>query len=105
MRSEGEVVGGLSGVSMLILPLQATRRPISDTSGFSTTLHEGDFPNDCVREICRENKQYLAYRELIGRLRAPWRHKKLQQRACIDSRMQYTSVASPCQTLRELLRE
>ena len=40
MRSEGEVVGGLSGVSMLILPLQATRRPISDTSGFSTTLHE-----------------------------------------------------------------
>ena len=32
----------------------------------------------------------------------PWRHKKLQQRACIDSRMQSTSVGNPCQTLREL---
>ena len=31
-----------------------------------------------------------------------WRHKKSQRRACIDSRMLSTTVASPCQTLREL---
>ena len=33
----------------------------------------------------------------------PWRHKESQRRACIDSRMLSTTVASPCQTLRELL--
>ena len=31
------------------------------------------------------------------------RHKKLQRRACIDSRMLSTAVASPYQTLCELL--
>ena len=32
----------------------------------------------------------------------PWRHKKSQRMACIDSRMLSTTVACPCQTLREL---
>ena len=36
-------------------------------------------------------------------LRTLWTHKKLQLRACIDSRMQSMSVGSPCQTLRVLL--
>ena len=45
----------------------------------------------------------LTYLELIGLMCVPWRHKKLQQRACIHSRMQSTSVTSPCQTLHELL--
>ena len=33
---------------------------------------------------------------------ALFRYKKSQRRACIDSRMLSTTVASPCQTLREL---
>ena len=32
-----------------------------------------------------------------------WRHNKSQRRACIDSRTLFTTVASPCQTLCELL--
>ena len=32
-----------------------------------------------------------------------WKHKKSQRRACIDSCMLSTTVASPCPTLRELL--
>ena len=35
----------------------------------------------------------LAFLELICLLRVPWRQKQLQQRACVDSRMQSTSVA------------
>ena len=52
-------------VSTLILALQATRRPISDTSGFRTTRAwkiKGRFSwNDCIREICRENKRKSQY--------------------------------------------
>ena len=70
----------------------------------------GDFPETTAferyavktSEKANTHNHALAYLELIGLLRVPWRHKKLQQRACIDSRMQSTSVASPCQTLRDL---
>ena len=52
-------------VSTRILPLQATRRPISDTSGFRTTRAvktKGRLSwNDCFREICRENKRNRQY--------------------------------------------
>ena len=52
------VVGLSVCVCTLILALQATRRPISGTSGFKTTRVwkiKGRFSwNDCVREICRE---------------------------------------------------
>ena len=97
-------LGACVCVSTLILALQATRGPISDTSGFSTTrAWKKILKRLRSRDMPWKKPIALAYFELIGRLRVPWRHKKLQQRACIDSRMQYTSVASPCQTLRELL--
>ena len=40
---------------------------------------------------------------LVRLLCVSWRHKKTQRRACIDSRILSTAVASPCKTLRELL--
>ena len=45
----------------------------------------------------------LGLHDLIHSLCVPWRLKKSQPHACIDLRMLSTSVASPCQTLRELL--
>ena len=51
----------------------------------------------------RDQRGMLARPDLIRLLCVPWRHKKPQRRACIDSRMLSTTVASPCQTLRELL--
>ena len=36
-------------------------------------------------------------------IRSPWGLKKSQRRGCINSRMLSTCVASPCQTLRELV--
>ena len=40
---------------------------------------------------------------LVRLLCVPWRHKKSQRLARIDSRMLSTTVPSPCQTLHELL--
>ena len=67
----------------------------------------GDFPETTAFERYAVKKAKkpiciiaLAYLELICLLRVPWRHKKLQQRACIDSHMQSTSVASPSDSLR-----
>ena len=52
-------------LSTRILALQATRRPISDTSGFRTMRAwnvKWRFSwNDCVREICLENKRKSQY--------------------------------------------
>ena len=44
-----------------------------------------------------------AYHDLICSLRVPWGLRKSQRMACIDSCMLSTAVASPCQTLCELL--
>ena len=44
-----------------------------------------------------------AYLDRVRWLCASWRHKKSQRRAWIDFRMLSTTVASPRQTLRELL--
>ena len=54
------------GLSLCVcLAPQAARRPISDASGFRTTRAwkiKGRFSwNDCVREICRENKRNSQY--------------------------------------------
>ena len=47
--------------------------------------------------------QYARIRtERVRSLCVSWRHKKSQQKSCIDSRMVSTAVASQCQTLREL---
>ena len=54
------------------------------------------------KPICKLAQAYLDKTSLLC---IPWRRKKSQPRACIDSRMLSTAVASPCQTLRELLRE
>ena len=51
------------------------------------------------KAICKWTQAYL---DRVRSLCVSWRHKKLQQRARINSRMLYTTVASPCQALREL---
>ena len=96
-------------LSTLILALQATRWPMKNTNGFRTMrtrkLIRRFFWNDCVKRSEKanmHNRAALAYLVLICLLRVPWRPKKLQQRACIDFWMKSTSVASRCQTLREL---
>ena len=48
------------------------------------------------KPICKLARAYLDKMCLIC---VPWRHKTSQRRACIDSRMLYTTVASLCQTL------
>ena len=65
--------------------------------------------NCCVRKLWREKqvkepicKLAQAYLHRVRSLCVSWRHKKSQRRACIDSRLLSTTVASPCQTLREL---
>ena len=40
------------------------------------------------------------YLDRFRSLRVYLRHRKSQRRACLDSRMLFTPVASPCQTLR-----
>ena len=66
--------------------------------------------NCCVQKLWREKRENKpicklaqAYLHRVRLLCVPWRHKKSQRRASIDSRMLSTTVASPCQTLRELL--
>ena len=84
---------------------------MKDTNGFrATRTLLGDFPERTAferyavktNEIINIHNRAGLYLELIFLLRVPWRHNKLQQRAFADSRMRSTSVASPCQTLREL---
>ena len=100
MRSEGYSSWLWVRVSRLILALHATRRPITDTSGFRTTRAwnvNGRFSwNDCVRRE-KPRPHPLAPTCVL------WGLWNSQRMACIDSLMLSTSVASPCQTLRELL--
>ena len=70
------------------------------------------FKKYCFRKLCRERqvnkpicKLAQAYLDRVCLLCVPWRHKKSQRMACIDSRMLSTSVDSLCQTLHELLQE
>ena len=64
--------------------------------------------NDCVREICRENKRKSQLHNLTG-LTATWSASSVylcgaqEVTTNGDSRMLSTTVANPCQTLRELL--
>ena len=51
------------------------------------------------KPICKLAQAYL---DKMCLLCVPRRLKKSQRRVCIDSRMLSTTVASPCQTLREL---
>ena len=67
----------------------------SDKLAGSRTALRG--PTHQLRTLARSDL------DLIRLLCVPWRHKKPQRRACIDSRMLSTTVASPCQTLSELL--
>ena len=100
-------------LSTAILALQATRRPMSNTNVFRTTQTwkiKGRFSwNDCVREICRENKRksQYAYSHLLPSTNPLARGgtRSHPRRPCIDSRfgMLSYSVASPCQTLRDQL--
>ena len=62
----------------------------------------GDFRKSYSEVMASEQANMLAYLDLI---RVPRRHKKSQRKACIDSRMLSTTVASPCLTLRGLLAE
>ena len=56
-----------------------------------------------MRILCAFKMRGAANLDRVLSLCVPWRHKNSQRMACIDSRMLYTTVASPCQTLCELL--
>ena len=80
---------------------------MSDTNGFITTRTWKlirRFPwNDCVREICCEKANCIIALGLPVTWSAlPWWLRKSQRMACIACRMLSTTVASQCQTLREL---
>ena len=96
------------------LQLRATRQRNSDTNMFIATLasflKRPFWYNFCVLKLWHERQVNMpicklaqAYLDRVRLLCVSWRHKKSQWRACIDSRMLSTTVASPCQTLRELL--
>ena len=84
------------------LPLRATRRPISDTNGFSATLalfskwyffcKNAAFESYGVKQSEGANTQIST--GLPRQLCIPWRHQKLQRRATIDSRLLSSNVAS-----------
>ena len=99
--------------------------PVSDTSGYASLKNKGRFSlSDCVQERqtgtvadcvawpnpsisgdhayarC-DQRGMLAHLDLIRLLCVPCRHNEPPRRACIDSRMLSTTIASPCQTLRE----
>ena len=73
--------------------------------------HNGNFPETAVFERYAVKTSERAnmhnhsglHLDLISLLCVPWRHKKSQRRVYIYSHMLSTTVASPCQTLHELL--
>ena len=62
------------------------------------------WPNPSISgSHAHDQRGMLTHLDLIRLLCELWRHKKPQRRACIVSRMLSTIMASPCQTLHELL--
>ena len=104
MRSEGCLS---VCVSTLILALQATRRPISDIAASELREPEkqkGDFP-----ETTAFKRYAVKTSEKANMVTATWSArsvylglKKSQRMVYIGSHMLSTTVASPCQTIREL---
>ena len=104
----------LSGVCITTLSATTRNKPAkSDTNGFGATLVWFDFTFVDFRKTTlfesygakTESTSQLAqaYLDRVRSLFVSWRHKKSQRRASIDSCMLSSSVASPCQTLREQL--
>ena len=99
-------------LSTLILALQATRRPISNTSGFRTTqawkLKRRFSLNDCVQEICPDNKRKSQYANRTGLPQPdPLAVCTLEAQEVTTKGVYQLSRAiyycsSPCQTLHEL---
>ena len=95
------------------LPQRARNLRNSDSNGFSATqawfntvilIKKILSSKVMVRKASEQANCKLAksYLDRVRLLCVPWRHKKSQRTACVDSRILSTTVASPCQTLREL---
>ena len=79
-------------------------RPLHPPSPRATNQRYTGFIDYRTRSerLWREKKELAqAYLDRVRTLCVSLRHKESQRRACIDSRMLYTTVDSPCQTLRE----
>ena len=101
LRSEGY---GTWSVCLSVTTFSATTRKETTKRAvpISSALHWlafqfGDFRKS--RELWRENWHRLTSTASAH----SWRHKKLQRRLCIDSRMLSTTVASPCLVVRVLV--
>ena len=92
----------LSVCLLRFLPLRATRRPISDTNGFSATLplflKLRFFCKNAAFESYGVKQSEEANMQISTGLPRPalrtWRQQKLQCRASVDSRVLSSSVAS-----------
>ena len=84
--------------SLYVLPLESLRSEeviLKQCAwGYLLLLNQANKP------ICKLTQTYL---DRVHLFCGCWRHKKSQQTACIESHILTTTVASPCQTVRELL--
>ena len=105
MRSEGYSTWFCPSVTTFAKQVKKWHQPVQRYTGFIYKMAIiVEVPRSEVRtwKASEEANMQISTGDRVRLLCASWRHKKWQRRACVDSRLLSTTVASPCQTLREL---